>query len=31
MVFTLIVIFLVLVFVLGVVGWRVMKGKNPRG
>jgi hypothetical protein len=27
----LIAIFVVLVFVLGVVAWRVMNGKNPRG
>ena len=31
MVFTLIVLFFVLVFVLGVIAWRVMNGKNPRG
>jgi hypothetical protein len=31
MVFTLIVLFFVLVAVLGVVAWRVMNGKNPRG
>ena len=31
MVFTLIVIFFVLVFVIGVVAWRMMNGKNPRG
>jgi len=31
MVFTLIVIFFVLLFVIGVVAWRVMNGKNPRG
>ena len=31
MVFTLTVIFLVLVVVLGVVAWRLMNGKNPRG
>ena len=28
---TLIVIFFVLVFVIGVVAWRMMNGKNPRG
>ena len=28
---TLIVLFFVLVFVLGVIAWRVMNGKNPRG
>ncbi len=31
MVFTLIVLFIVLVFVIGVVAWRMMNGKNPRG
>jgi len=31
MVFTLIVLFFVLVAVLGIVAWRVMNGKNPRG
>jgi hypothetical protein len=31
MVFTLIVLFVVLVAVLGIVAWRVMNGKNPRG
>jgi hypothetical protein len=31
MVFTLIVIFIVLVVVIGVVGWRMIQGKNPRG
>jgi hypothetical protein len=31
MVFTLIVIFIVLVAVIGVVAWRMMNGKNPRG
>jgi hypothetical protein len=31
MVFTLIVIFFVLLVVIGVVAWRVMNGKNPRG
>jgi hypothetical protein len=31
MVFTLIVIFIVLVAVIGVVAWRLMNGKNPRG
>ena len=30
MVFTLIVLFFVLVAVLGIVAWRVMNGKNPR-
>ncbi len=28
---TLILLFFVLVFVLGVIAWRVMNGKNPRG
>jgi hypothetical protein len=31
MVFTLIVIFIVLVAVIGVIAWRMMNGKNPRG
>jgi len=31
MVFTLSVLFIVLVVVLGIVAWRVMNGKNPRG
>ncbi len=31
MTFTLIVIFIVLVVVIGVVAWRLMNGKNPRG
>jgi hypothetical protein len=31
MVFTLITLFVVLVAVLGIVAWRVMNGKNPRG
>ena len=31
MVFTLSVLFVVLVVVLGIVAWRVMNGKNPRG
>ena len=31
MVFTLTVIFIVLVVVIGVVAWRMMNGKNPRG
>jgi hypothetical protein len=31
MVFTLIVLFVVLVVVIGVVAWRMMNGKNPRG
>jgi|APLak6261663543_1056040.scaffolds.fasta_scaffold173840_2 hypothetical protein len=31
MTFTLIVIFIVLVAVIGVVAWRLMNGKNPRG
>ena len=31
MVFTLIVLFVVLVAVIGVVAWRMMNGKNPRG
>lgn len=31
MVFTLIILFIVLVGVLGVVAWRLMNGKNPRG
>ena len=31
MVFTLVVVSLVLIFVLGVVGWRMMKGKGRRG
>ena len=31
MVFTLTVIFIVLVVVIGVVSWRMMNGKNPRG
>jgi hypothetical protein len=31
MVFTLIVLFFVLLFVIGVVAWRMMSGKNPRG
>jgi len=31
MVFTLTVIFIVLVVVIGVVAWRLMNGKNPRG
>ena len=31
MIASLIAIFVVLVFVLGVVAWRVMNGKNPRG
>jgi hypothetical protein len=31
MVFTLIVLFFVLIAVLGIVAWRVMTGKNPRG
>jgi hypothetical protein len=31
MIFTLSVLFIVLVVVLGIVAWRVMNGKNPRG
>ena len=31
MVFTLIILFIVLVAVIGVVSWRMMNGKNPRG
>lgn len=31
MVFTLIALFVVLVVVIGVVAWRMMNGKNPRG
>ncbi len=31
MIFTLIVLFVVLVVVIGVVAWRMMSGKNPRG
>ncbi len=31
MAITLTILFFVLVFVLGVVGYRLMKGKNPRG
>jgi hypothetical protein len=31
MVFTLTVIFIVLVVVIGVIAWRMMNGKNPRG
>jgi hypothetical protein len=30
MVFTLIVLFFVLLVVIGVVAWRMMSGKNPR-
>ena len=31
MVFTLTVLFIVLLVVIGVVAWRMMNGRNPRG